>query len=142
MKEALTSKILVIGVDGMDPKLTRKYLDEGKMPNVRYLLEHGAARHDLVMLGGHPAYHPAYVDHLGLRLLFQRSRHHRFLPHGQGDRLRLQQLQSQFPKLQSRTFMECFCRGWQKNARFYVARFFLASNFQQSFSPCRRRHDT
>ena len=58
MKEALTSKILVIGVDGMDPKLTRKYLDEGKMPNVRYLLEHGAARHDLVMLGGHPPITP------------------------------------------------------------------------------------
>ena len=56
--EALASKILVIGIDGMDPRLTRKYLDQGKMPNVRKLLEHGAARHDLVMLGGHPPITP------------------------------------------------------------------------------------
>ena len=32
--KALAEKILVLGVDGLDPRLTRKYVEEGKMPNV------------------------------------------------------------------------------------------------------------
>ena len=35
MKKALTEKLLVLGVDGMDPRLTKKFLDEGKLPNVQ-----------------------------------------------------------------------------------------------------------
>lgn len=33
MRKAAANKVLVLGIDGMDPRLTRKYLDEGKMPN-------------------------------------------------------------------------------------------------------------
>ena len=33
-RQALTDKILLLGVDGMDPRLTRKYVDEGKMPHL------------------------------------------------------------------------------------------------------------
>lgn len=51
-------KIIVVGVDGMDPRLTKKFLDEGKMPNVKKLLEHGSAREDLVMLGALPTITP------------------------------------------------------------------------------------
>ena len=51
-------KLLVLGVDGMDPRLTRKYVDEGKMPNVAEFIRRGAARKDLVMLGGHPTVTP------------------------------------------------------------------------------------
>lgn len=29
-KEVLTPKLMVIGVDGMDPRLSKKYLKEGK----------------------------------------------------------------------------------------------------------------
>ena len=57
-RKALTEKILLLGVDGMDPRLTRKYVDEGKMPNVKKYLERGAARKDLVLLGGHPTVTP------------------------------------------------------------------------------------
>lgn len=57
-REALAKKIMVIGIDGMDPRLTRKYVDEGKMPNVKRLLELGAARKDLVLLGGVPTVTP------------------------------------------------------------------------------------
>jgi len=53
-----TEKLLVLGVDGMDPRLTRKYVDEGYMPNVKRLLELGAARQDLSMIGGHPTVTP------------------------------------------------------------------------------------
>ena len=32
-REALADKILLLGLDGMDPRLTRKYVDMGIMPN-------------------------------------------------------------------------------------------------------------
>ena len=37
MREAVTKKVLVLGIDGMDPRLTRRYVDEGKMPNTKNL---------------------------------------------------------------------------------------------------------
>ena len=57
-RKALTDKILLLGVDGMDPRLTRKYVDAGKMPNVKAYLARGAAREDLTLLGGHPTVTP------------------------------------------------------------------------------------
>ena len=51
-RKARSNKILLLGVDGMDPRLTRKYVDEGILPNVKQYIERGAQRHDLVMLGG------------------------------------------------------------------------------------------
>jgi predicted AlkP superfamily phosphohydrolase/phosphomutase len=49
---------MIIGVDGMDPRLTRKYVDEGKLPNIKKLIEQGAQRHDLVLLGSQPTVTP------------------------------------------------------------------------------------
>ncbi len=57
-REALADKILLLGVDGLDPRLTRKYVDEGILPNIQRYIERGAQRHDLVMLGGHPTVTP------------------------------------------------------------------------------------
>ena len=57
-RKAVTEKVLLLGVDGLDPRLTRKYVDEGKMPNVAEYIRRGAQRHDLVMLGGHPTVTP------------------------------------------------------------------------------------
>lgn len=54
----MTQKLFLLGLDGMDPRLTRKYVDEGKMPNTAEFIRRGAARHDLVMLGGHPTVTP------------------------------------------------------------------------------------
>ena len=56
--EKRAEKILVLGIDGMDPAFTRVMVDEGKMNNVKTLLERGAARNDLVMLGGVPTITP------------------------------------------------------------------------------------
>ena len=58
MSEKLTSKVFVCGVDAMDPRLTRKYIDMGLMPNAKKMLEKGAARQDLVMLGAMPTVTP------------------------------------------------------------------------------------
>lgn len=54
----LASKVFVCGVDAMDPRLTRKYIDMGLMPNAKKILERGAAREDLVMLGCMPTVTP------------------------------------------------------------------------------------
>lgn len=50
MKREPKGKFIIVGVDGMDASLCKKFLDEGKMPNVKKLLEQGSAREDLVML--------------------------------------------------------------------------------------------
>ena len=51
MNPTISDKILVLGIDGMDPRLMRKYIDTGDMPATKELLDRGASRHDLVMLG-------------------------------------------------------------------------------------------
>ncbi|MBN2061403.1 MAG: alkaline phosphatase family protein [Deltaproteobacteria bacterium] len=81
-KQQLNSKILVLGIDGMDPRLTRKYLDAGKLPNVAKFLERGVARKDLVMLGVLPTITPpswttlstgAYPETHGITDFFRQS---------------------------------------------------------------------
>ena len=57
-RTAKADKLLLLGVDGLDPRLTRKYVDMGLMPNTKKYIERGAQRHDLVMLGGHPTVTP------------------------------------------------------------------------------------
>ena len=56
--KALSEKVLLLGIDGMDPKFSRKMVDEGYMPNLKKLIEKGAARHDLRLLGGVPTITP------------------------------------------------------------------------------------
>ena len=57
-REALAKKLLLLGMDGMDPRFTNRMLKKGKMPNVQKLLDKGAASKDLIMLGGHPTITP------------------------------------------------------------------------------------
>ena len=53
-----TDKVLVIGIDGMDPRLTKHHLEQGYMPNLEKLIARGACREDLVLLGGMPTITP------------------------------------------------------------------------------------
>ncbi|MBO4948481.1 MAG: alkaline phosphatase family protein [Peptococcaceae bacterium] len=55
---ALADKLFVLGIDGLDPRYSRKMLREGKMPNMQKFIDRGAAREDLMMLGGHPTVTP------------------------------------------------------------------------------------
>ena len=41
--KGLTDKLLLLGIDGMDPRFSRKMADEGKMPNLQKFLKKGAA---------------------------------------------------------------------------------------------------
>ena len=56
--KGLTEKILMLGIDGMDPRFSRKMVEEGKMPNLKKMMEKGAARDDLMLLGGMPTITP------------------------------------------------------------------------------------
>lgn len=53
-----TQKLIVLGIDGMDPITTKRLVDEGKLPNIKKYLEKGAARAELGMLGAHPTITP------------------------------------------------------------------------------------
>lgn len=57
-RKALTEKMIVIGVDGFEPRLAKKFLDAGKMPNLAKFIERGVCREDLVLLGGMPTVTP------------------------------------------------------------------------------------
>lgn len=57
-REAMTKKLLILGLDGMDPDLTRDHLQRGIMPNLEEFIRRGAAREDLHMLGSHPTITP------------------------------------------------------------------------------------
>ncbi len=56
--EAKDRKVLVLGVDGMDPRLSNKYLRKGVMPNLQKLIDRGSAREDLMLLGAYPTITP------------------------------------------------------------------------------------
>jgi len=58
-RKAKSDRILVLGIDGLDPRLTRKFVDKGIMPNMKKYMDAGASRHDLTMLGGHPTVTPS-----------------------------------------------------------------------------------
>ena len=63
--EKLSQKIIILGVDGMDPKLTKKYMDAGYLPNIKAIAERGAQREDLRMLGCMPTITPPGWTTLG-----------------------------------------------------------------------------
>ena len=57
-RQQLSKKVFILGVDGLDPRYSKKMLREGKMPNLQKFIDAGACREDLVMLGGHPTVTP------------------------------------------------------------------------------------
>lgn len=61
----LSDKVILLGMDGMDPRFSRKMVDEGKMPNLKKLIEKGSSRSDLRMLGAVPTITPPMWVTLG-----------------------------------------------------------------------------
>lgn len=57
-KKTKCTKLMVLGVDGLDPSLTRKFVDAGLMPNVQQFIAKGATRADLALLGCVPTITP------------------------------------------------------------------------------------
>lgn len=56
--KGLTDKVILLGIDGMDPCFSRKMIDQGKMPNLAQLVKRGSARPDLRLLGAVPTITP------------------------------------------------------------------------------------
>lgn len=82
---AKTNKVLILGVDGMEPNLTKRFMDEGKMPNVKKLVENGACREDLHMLCAPPTITPplwttlatgAFANTHGITCFWQQDHDH------------------------------------------------------------------
>ena len=57
-RKAHAQKMMVLGVDGLDPRFSRRMIDAGKMPNLAEFVKRGVCREDLVLLGGHPCITP------------------------------------------------------------------------------------
>lgn len=57
-RSALTEKFLLLGIDGFEPSLAKKFMDAGEMPALKTFLEKGSAREDLVLLGAMPTVTP------------------------------------------------------------------------------------
>lgn len=58
MQQHNNNKVLVLGVDGMDPVLTTAYLKQGILPHLQTYIDKGACREDLAMLGAMPTVTP------------------------------------------------------------------------------------
>lgn len=56
--KTLSNKIIVLGVDGFEPSLAKKFMDQGKMPNLSQFVQKGACREDLMLLGAVPTVTP------------------------------------------------------------------------------------
>ena len=51
-------RAMMIGLDAADPIIIRKLIDDGRLPNIKRVLENGCAREDLSMLGAFPTVTP------------------------------------------------------------------------------------
>lgn len=58
MFEKKTDKLIVLGVDGFDPRLAKYFMAKGSMPALKQFTEKGAARDDLMLLGAMPTVTP------------------------------------------------------------------------------------
>ncbi|MBQ2837417.1 MAG: alkaline phosphatase family protein [Peptococcaceae bacterium] len=56
--KGLSEKVIVLGLDGLDPRFSKAMVDAGKMPNLKKLIDMGAAREDLMLLGAMPTITP------------------------------------------------------------------------------------
>lgn len=58
MTKPLTEKVLLLGVDGLDPTMTKKFVDQGKLPNIKKIIDRGAQKEDLKLLCTPPTITP------------------------------------------------------------------------------------
>lgn len=57
-RQKLANKVMVLGIDGMDPRISKRLMDEGRMPNLAEFRRRGATRDDMVLLGAIPTITP------------------------------------------------------------------------------------
>ena len=65
VREAKTNKILVLGVDGMDPRLTKKFMDQGKLPHIKEYVEKRCLPGRFNLVRRYADYHTSAVGNSG-----------------------------------------------------------------------------
>ena len=64
-RQAFNDKVIVVGIDGMEPKTAKRLMEEGRMPNLKKIHDAGAHRADMRMLGIMPTITPPGWTTLG-----------------------------------------------------------------------------
>lgn len=138
-RKQVNNKILILGVDALDPRVTNHYLEEGKLPNIQKLLDRGAANENLEMIGGHPTGTPpmwttlatgCYANVHGITCFHN--------PSDKGPEYVSYALDSR--KWSGRTIMERIRGKWDEDLGVALAGFVLAANQRQPIAACRRRY--
>lgn len=57
-REKYSDKVMILGVDGFEPKTAKRLMDAGRMPALHEFVKRGSAREDLVLLGAVPTVTP------------------------------------------------------------------------------------
>ena len=127
--QKLANKILVMGIDGMDPELTRYHLSKGLMPNLQKFLERGSAREDTFIRFA-PDDYAADVDYFSVRLPSLCAWNYRFLASA-SRKVRHVCLRLGFYQLPRRANLECFCRSRMEYLSLALAGLLVASNLGQ-----------
>ena len=58
MGKKYTDKVLLLGVDGLDPRLTTKFMKQGKLPNIKKFVDAGAQKESLQLVCTPPTITP------------------------------------------------------------------------------------
>jgi len=71
----VTNKVIMIGIDGMDPLYTQGLLSQGKLPNIKKFIERGTTTKD----GSATRIYPSVLVFVGYWRLAWHTRDYRFL---------------------------------------------------------------
>lgn len=127
LNHALTDKMIVLGVDGLDPMLAKKFMDQGKMPNLKKFVEKGSCREDLVLLGAMPTVTPpiwttlacgAYPATHGVTAFFRQH----------PEKLDVATYNFDSRNVTAEMLWNCFVEAGKKNFSMALAWWFLTSN--------------
>lgn len=54
----MAKRAMMIGLDGADPLVIKRLIDQGRLPNLKWVLENGVRHEDMAMLGAFPSVTP------------------------------------------------------------------------------------
>lgn len=117
-------RAMMIGLDGADPVVVKRLINEGRMPNLKKLLEEGVATEDLDMLGVFPTVTPPNWATLATGAYPRTHGITCFLNHTLGKDLGITEMNWDSRRMEAETIWEAFeaegkrcillnyCEGW------------------------------
>ena len=107
-------RAMMIGLDGADPLVVKKLMDEGRLPNFKKFLEQGVAHQSLGMLGVNPTVTPPNWASIATGNWLRTHGVTDFYTHTLGNPLNLYQMNWDARLIQSELIWEAFERGGKK----------------------------